>query len=648
MSVNQRWLSASVLLAVAALPASAATPSAKDALKLSPVQKDVEFDAPAEAESARCTIKAEKIDGETAWMVRDAGGQILRRFSDTNNDNVVDLWCYYFHGLEVYRDIDANYNGKADQSRWLNTAGTRWGNDTNEDGQIDNWQIISAEEVSAEAVAALAARDAARFARLLLADKELEALGLGSAKAKQISEKLSAAPRAFAEIAKSDKSLPASAKWMQFGGSRPGLVPKGSDGSTADLLVYENSVAIAETGAQPTQLNLGTIVQAGDAWRLIDAPQIGDGDSSGDSVFFNVPQGDRQNPTLAAGAGSAGLQKLLAQLDTLDKSVATNPETGETPEFHAKRADLLEAVVAEATAEEREQWVRQLADTVSAAVQSGQYPDGAARLLKITEQLKQDPQQADLVGYVQFRSLTAGYGLSLQDPQANFEKVQAAWLDGLKKFVADFPTSSDTPEAMLQLGIAEEFAGAEDAAIAWYDKIVQIFPQAPSARKAAGAKVRLTCVGKSLPLRGPTIDGQQVDVSRLRGKVLLVHYWASSSEPSKTDLAQLKELFGKFGKAGFALVGVSLDNQREELADYLTENPLPWPQVFEPGGLESRLATEMGILTLPTMILVDDKGQVVNRNIHVSEVEIELRKRLKAETTRRPQPATPAPGVRRK
>ena len=54
-------------------------------------------------------------------------GKILRKFVDTNGDNIVDQWGYFNDGVEVYRDIDSNFNGKADQYRWLNTAGTRWG-----------------------------------------------------------------------------------------------------------------------------------------------------------------------------------------------------------------------------------------------------------------------------------------------------------------------------------------------------------------------------------------------------------------------------------------------------------------------------------------------------------------------------------------
>ena len=76
-------------------------------------------------------------------MVKTDGSQVLRRFLDTNGDNKVDQWCYFKDGIEIYRDIDANFNNKADQYRWLGTAGTRWGLDDDENGQIDSWKVIS-------------------------------------------------------------------------------------------------------------------------------------------------------------------------------------------------------------------------------------------------------------------------------------------------------------------------------------------------------------------------------------------------------------------------------------------------------------------------------------------------------------------------
>jgi hypothetical protein len=103
-------------------------PSVEFALQLTPVQDDVDYDQPS-PRRPNCVIEAESDGTATSWVVRNSAGQILRKFQDTNGDNKVDRWCYFKNGIETYRDIDADFNGKADQYRWLGTSGTRWGVD---------------------------------------------------------------------------------------------------------------------------------------------------------------------------------------------------------------------------------------------------------------------------------------------------------------------------------------------------------------------------------------------------------------------------------------------------------------------------------------------------------------------------------------
>ena len=65
------------------------------------------------------------------------------------------------------------------------------------------------------------------------------------------------------------------------------------------------------------------------------------------------------------------------------------------------------------------------------------------------------------------------------------------------------------------------------------------------------------------------------------------------------------------------------------LGDFLKESPLPWPTIFEPGGLEGRLGTEFGIIVLPTMILVDAEGKVISRSVrNAADLDIQLDKAL--------------------
>ena len=194
-----------LLPGVAGARRAAAAPTVEQALSFKPIQPNVAYAQPPKAEIAECTIRAEKQNGATAWVVRNGRGETLRRFADTNGDNVVDLWCYFNDGLESYRDIDSDFNQKADQYRWFQASGTRWGIDKNEDGRIDSWQVISAPEVAEELVFAIKNRDQARFELLLMTPAELTNAGFGPQQTERLAATLKAAPAAFAKLAAEQK-----------------------------------------------------------------------------------------------------------------------------------------------------------------------------------------------------------------------------------------------------------------------------------------------------------------------------------------------------------------------------------------------------------------------------------------------------------
>ena len=127
---------------------------------------------------------------------------------------------------------------------------------------------------------------------------------------------------------------------------------------------------------------------------------------------------------------------------------------------------------------------------------------------------------------------------------------------------------------------------------------------------------------------GKSIQGQQVDLQDLRGKVVLIHYWASWCQPCKEDLKVIKDAHKKYARAGFAPLGINLDHDRQAATRQLQASPLAWTQLHETGGLDSRLANELGIMTLPTMLLIDQQGKVVSRNLHASDLAKELARLL--------------------
>jgi thiol-disulfide isomerase/thioredoxin len=332
---------------------------------------------------------------------------------------------------------------------------------------------------------------------------------------------------------------------------------------------------------------------------------------------------------MVGGGVPEAVQKLVGDLEKIDKALVVAKTPVEFKRLNVERADIIEQIIAGVTdPEDRILWTKQYAETVSASVQAGQFADGIKLLEKLLLQVESGGDK-NLISFVKFRYMSSKYNFEVQDPNAPFQKLHGAWLADLEKFVTDFAGTEEAPDAMLQLAMGHEFADEEKLAIKWYGQIVSDYPQHLAVKKAAGAKRRLESVGQTMVLKGGTFDRKAFDLAALKGKVVLVQYWATWCEPCKQDMDTIKQLQAKYAKAGFQPVGVNLDSSAADAVAFLKAKQLPWPSLYDEGGLESRLANEMGILTLPTMLLIDKNGRVVNRNINAAELDKELGKLLK-------------------
>lgn len=628
----RRWATrvaiAIVTIGIGVRSVSAAdAPSPVQALALTPIQSLVEYTIPSKEEGAQCTIRPEKENNITSWVVRNKQGEVLRRFADTNSDNVVDQWCYFQNGLEVYRDIDSNFNGKADEYRWFNTAGTRWGIDKNEDGKIDSWKIISPHEVAEQVVFALKTRDQARFDLLVAKPNELSELGLGKARQDSISATAKEATAGFAKLVDEQKIVTSDSRYVDFGSARPGLIPTGTDGSSKDVLICDNSTALIQSGEKHEQVFLGTLVLVGDAWKMIDVPVVGTDNQRATPGFLAIstqaaPNGGGEN------GPSEEMQAQMKILEDLDKK----GDSGTPVEIAAgidQRVDAMLRLAEMTQGKDREQWYRQAIDVLGVAIQSGTNPNADAQLQQLEKKLTDEKADDDLIGHAIFQGMWAKFAADQRQPNADVAKLQEQWVNDLKKFVAEHPKSNDAAEALLQLGFYQEIIGKGDEATKWYQQLVSDFPKARQAERAAGSIRRLNSQGKPMTLQGTDIQGGQINLAQYRGKVVLVQYWATWCEPCKQDMVLLKDFYAKRGGREFDIISVCLDNDVNSAKAFLAQNKFPWKCAQEPGGLDGRLANEMGVMTLPLMLLVDQSGNIVNSNIHVAELDGELAKLAK-------------------
>ncbi|QDT64525.1 redoxin domain-containing protein [Calycomorphotria hydatis] len=617
----------------ASIATAAESPSAELALSFRPTQPSVDYEMPARSDFEKCAVQVERTDKHSGWVVLGPQGQVIRRFIDSNGDNVVDQWRYYNQGLEVFRDVDSNFNSKVDQFRWLNMGGTRWGLDTNEDGKVDQWKILSAEEASRVAVEAMIRGDINTLQTVLITPQDVKSLGVNEQLSQDLLRSVSQPEQKVKAELSNSSIVNTGTKWMKFDSAAPGTIPADEGKAKGDITVYENAMAIVETGGKPGLVQVGELVRIGDVWKLTQIPKPMGSEAVQVMAggILMQPQAPELAGTIAPEGISPQMQQLLKQLQELDSN---SPGPADQPqafgEYNMKRADILTKLAQNSPdAQQRDQWTAQVADSLSAALQTGNYPNGLARLRSLEQSVKQSSPNSPLVPYVVYRRMLSEYALKLIGADSETrEEVQKWWLQQLEEFASAYPKAEDVAEALLQLGISQEFGGDTARANTYYSRLASTFPQSTPGRRAAGAVKRLSLKGQVLDFGGNKLGGGKISTQDYRGKALLVVYWATWCKPCAEDLPQLKEIYAAFRGKGFEIIGVNLDENPAIVTPHIQQNGMNWPHIHEPGGLDGRPALELGVVSLPTMVLLGKDGRVISRNISVEDLRTALPKVL--------------------
>ena len=588
-------------------------------MAISPVQS-VEIENPGIAVLKQCKF-IEKKTKPTGVVVRHESGRILRQFFDNNADGKLDQWSYFKDGIEVYRDLDTDFDRKTDQYRWLGSAGTRWGLDPDENGTIDSWKVISAEEVAYETFEAIKNLDQERFNRLLITPDEFQKLALGKRIADDVKVRWQKARKEFLTMARTQKAINSKAKWVYAGNGKAGMSAVGSNGNRSDIIVYDHGSGFFESGGI-RQLGVGSIVKVGDVWRLIELPEVIDPKKplSNGGAFFPMPEygtGVGPNPE------NEKIASLHDRLGEVEKRLQTASNGVVIQKAEKEKAEILsEFYVIYKEPKMRRDWLENLADSVSSAYQSERFDDGLQYLDSFVAKHKAEPG----MDYVKWRAIYADYGLNISDGRGKKERDRAfdKLIEDLKDFEKAYPKSKFAADALIQLAVHYEVRNTDEPAkaIEWYKQCVRRFPNTPYGRRAAGAIIRLSGMGNTFKFVGKTIDNKSFDIQKARGKIVVLHFWETWGVEGFDELAKIRSKFPEV-----VIVSCNIEADTKDYKEFMATNgkKLPWIKLHEPGTAEnSPLAHQLGVATLPMVVLVDTAGRLVDANIAFGDLEREI------------------------
>ncbi len=134
--------------------------------------------------------------------------------------------------------------------------------------------------------------------------------------------------------------------------------------------------------------------------------------------------------------------------------------------------------------------------------------------------------------------------------------------------------------------------------------------------------------GETLDLKFTAFDGREVDLAKLRGKVVLIDFWATWCGPCMAELPHVLETYRKYHDKGFEIIGISFDQDRAALERITKAKEMTWPQYFDGQGWKNLFGVRFGIHGIPTMWLVDKQGAIASRDARkdlAAQVEALLR-----------------------
>jgi peroxiredoxin len=126
-----------------------------------------------------------------------------------------------------------------------------------------------------------------------------------------------------------------------------------------------------------------------------------------------------------------------------------------------------------------------------------------------------------------------------------------------------------------------------------------------------------------------TVEGKELSLSDLRGKIVLIDFWASWCKPCRASFPHMKDLYQKYHSKGFEILGVTNDKNRNAWLKAIKTDELPWLNVedeFPGGGQMAKTVVLYGVEFLPTTILIDRDGKIVTKKLHGKALDIELKK----------------------
>ncbi len=223
----------------------------------------------------------------------------------------------------------------------------------------------------------------------------------------------------------------------------------------------------------------------------------------------------------------------------------------------------------------------------------------------------------------------AGNEAEMRRLQEEFMSMQKSSQQQMKTFIRANPNSVVAVySAGNILNLDEEFAFVDSMAEAFKSNLPD--SKYTKSLEAKLSKMRSTAVGSVAPdIKLASPSGNEIALSSLRGKYVLIDFWASWCGPCRQENPNVVRMYNQYKDKGFEIFGVSLDQDRAKWLKAIEADKLTWPHVSDLKGWESSAASLYGVTAIPQTVLLDKEGKIIAKNLRGAALEEKLASLLK-------------------
>lgn len=192
--------------------------------------------------------------------------------------------------------------------------------------------------------------------------------------------------------------------------------------------------------------------------------------------------------------------------------------------------------------------------------------------------------------------------------------------EGIENFIKTEPASPATYFAVKYLFQAP----VPKLILIGRDKMKEGMPTADYTQRleTMAAQLGPTVEGAVAPeINLPTPEGQELALSSLKGKVVMIDFWASWCGPCRKENPAVKQIYDKYKDKGFEIYAVSLDNNKDQWKAAIAKDGLTWKHVSDLGGWKSSAAQLYQVHSIPQTFLLDEDGRIIKAGLRSHDLE---------------------------